>query len=654
MKTYRSLIAASLMLAALVPLQTHAADKTWTGVPSDGWDFTTANWTTLLWVDGDNAIFPGGTPLVVNLSNTVAPATMTFSAANYVIYSPTNGTNLTLNGAASITNNATGTSIATTIEGSGTLDYSGTGDLTLRGNTTGFHLGGGIAGSGNTYTGDTFIRSGTLVLSVTNRATSGPNFDNLDNHGTEWAVAGVGAVDPGATLKIGNFFDGSLGSTNRAGYYKVPRGQTKEIAHIIMSGGTLDLNGDDNNQRYPAVLGTGYIVNSSPYIRAVLKVDTKDNVYGLTLTNSCIIGDPNPVVLSPLGGTGGGDAFGKIAHEIDMDVGNSAPTTWYFTGANTFLGSWRIANGGCVVRFTQNGGMGSANAFITPNTIRINGSSPANRLDLWGTSQTTGGFAGNATSSGPNGLVCNDNPGTLSILTIGVANLGLAALAPYTTNVGTLANVTNINVVPGAGSTWNGAVLDNTGTGGTLGVTKIGTNIAQFIGKWSISGPLVVSNGVLNIVPGAGGNPWVPVLNGPVRLYNSGNPALGLVTSAGNSVIPVPALYLNGVPQTNGLYGSIGNTAGAAQVTAISNGGTPNGDVLQVANFQPPMTVTNNGTSLDISWPYVTYKLQSQTNVLSVGLTSTWYDYPGGGSSPVNVPIDQSQPTVFFRLAPAP
>ena len=641
MKTYRLLIAASLMLAALGPLQTHAADKTWTGASGDGWDLTTANWTGSAWADGDNAIFGGGGGPLVNVSNTVSPATMTFSTANYVIFSPTNGTNLTLNGAASITNNATGTSIETTIGGSGTVDYVGTGDLTLRGNTTGFHLAGGIAGSGNTNTGETFIRSGTVILSVTNRATTG-NKDNLDNHGTEWAVAGVGAVDAGATLKIGNFY-GGLDSTNAANYYLVPRGQIKETGHIIMSGGTLDLNGDNNLQRYPAVLGTGYIVNSSPYIRAVLKVDTKDNVYGQTLTNGCIIGDPNPVVLS---------AIGQIAHEIDMDVGNGAPVTWYFTGANTFLGSWRIANGGCVVRFTQNGGMGGVNALITPNTIRINGNSPANRLDLWGTSQTTGGFAGNANSTG--GIVCNDNPGTLSILTIGAADLGLAALPPFTTNVGTFSNPTNRTFTPGGGSTWNGAFVDNTGVGGTLGVTKIGTNIAQFIGSWNISGPLVVSNGVLNLVPGAGGNAFIPVLNGPVRLYNSGNPCLGLVTLAGNAVIPVPALYLNGVPQTNGLYGSIGNTAGAAQVTAISNGGTPNGDVLQVHDFQPPMTVTNNGTSLDISWPYVTYKLQSQTNALSVGITSTWYDYPGGGSSPVNVPIDQSQPTVFFRLAPAP
>ncbi len=642
MKTYRSLIAASLMLAALVPLQTHAADKTWTGASGDGWDLTTANWTGSLWVDNDDAIFGGGGGTLVNLSNTVAAGSLSFSTPNYVIYSPTNGTNLTLNGAASITNNATGTSIATTIQGSGGLNYYGTGDLTLKGNTTGGQ--GPTAGAGNTYTGDTYVRSGTLILAVTNR-TSAVNGNNLLNHGTEWAVSSVGAVDPGATLKIGNYYAG-LDSTNGAAYYKVPRGQIKETGHIIMSGGTFDLNGDDNLQNYPAVLGTGYIVNSSPYIRAVLKVDKRDGVSGETLTNGCIIGDPNPVVLSAIGG---------VAHEIDVDVGNSAPTTWYFTGANTFIGSWRLANNGVVVRFTQNGGMGGVNALITPNTIRINGGSPANRLDLWGTSQTTGGFAGNANSVTPNGLVCNDNPGTLSILTIGAADLGLNALPPFTTNVGTFSNPTNRTFTPQSGSTWNGAFVDNTGTGGTLGVTKIGTNIAQFIGKWNISGPLVVSNGVLNIVPGAGGNAWVPVLNGPVHLYNSGSPCLGLVTSVGNSVIPVPALYLNGVGQTNGRYGSIGCTdVTAAQVTAISNGGTPNSDVLEVVNFQPPMTVTNNGTSLDISWPYVTYKLQSQTNALSVGITSTWYDYPGGGSSPVNVPIDQSQPTVFFRLAPKP
>ncbi len=642
MKTYRSFIAASLMLAALAPVQMHAANNnTWIGTSGASWDITTpGNWSSpSTWADGANAIFGSGGGALINQNSPLAASSLTFTANGRTIYSGTIGNDLNLNGDVSITNNATGTSVGTSITGSGGLKYYGTGDLTLQGNTVGGQGPGAGVGPGNTYTGETYVRSGTLVLSVTNR-TSAVNGNNLQNHGTEWAVSAVGGVDTGATLKLGNYYAG--GQVN----YQVPRGQIREDTHVIMNGGTFDGNGEDNLQNYPAITGTGYIVNSSGVARSVLKMGSPNNVSGQTVTNACIIGDPSPVFPSPINN--------KIAHEIDIDVGNSGNTTWYFTGANTHYGTWRIANGE-IVRFTQNGGMGRANAFITPNTIRMNGANPQNRLDLNGTSQTTGGFAGNGNSTGnggqPNALVCNDNPGTLSILTIGVADLGLNALSPITTNIGTLAFPTNITVTPGGGSTWNGAVWDNTGTGGTLGVTKIGTNVAQFIGNWNISGPLVVSNGFLNLVPGAAGNPFVPVLNGPVHLYsNGGNSFLGLVTSSGTAVIPVPALYIDGVPQTNGLYGAVGTAAaGARGVSVISNGGAPTGDVLQVHDFQPPLTYTRTPTSFTFCWPYETYKLCYQTGT---GLTSTWIDYPGGDTSCVTVPISMGIPFAAFKLCP--
>jgi len=58
------------------------------------------------------------------------------------------------------------------------------------------------------------------------------------------------------------------------------------------------------------------------------------------------------------------------------------------------------------------------------------------------------------------------------------------------------------------------------------------------------------------------------------------------------------------------------------------------------------------GDNLQFSWDtsFGNYKLQSQTNGLSVGLTTNWVDYPGGGTSPVTVPIDAMNGTVFFRL----
>jgi autotransporter-associated beta strand protein len=66
----------------------------------------------------------------------------------------------------------------------------------------------------------------------------------------------------------------------------------------------------------------------------------------------------------------------------------------------------------------------------------------------------------------------------------------------------------------------------------------------------------------------------------------------------------------------------------------------------------PTLNFTQTGNSLQFSWTG-SFKLQSQTNNLNVGLNTNWADYPGG-ASPVTVPIDAMQDTVFFRLVSTP
>jgi hypothetical protein len=67
----------------------------------------------------------------------------------------------------------------------------------------------------------------------------------------------------------------------------------------------------------------------------------------------------------------------------------------------------------------------------------------------------------------------------------------------------------------------------------------------------------------------------------------------------------------------------------------------------------PAIIWTNTGTALQFSWP-AGFKLQAQTNSLNVGIRTNWIDYPGGGTSPITVPIDVLQDTVFFRLSAKP
>jgi len=647
MKKYTPLIAVSLALAALAPLQTKAANNTWIGASGGQWDLSTGgNWSpTSPWVNGDDAIFGAGGGSFVNLGSAVSAPSLTFSSPNYNIYSANTAFDLTLTGAVSITNNAADVKIQSSIRGTGGLKYYGTGDITLTGNT---NVPSTDTINCNTYTGETFIYSGTLIGKAATNAT-GNTQNNLNNHGGQWAISAVGGVYPGAKLKIGNEYRGAQFN------FLAPRGQIREGSHVIMAGGVFDGNGDDNLQSYPAIYGTGYVTNGSRVARSVLKMGVPDGVNQVVNCDYLISSPSDAPIVSPI--------TNKFAGEIHFDLGgdgdlngnlNPSTTRWIFSNTNKFYGTWRFST---YVRITKDGALGKVYKYLTPNTLRMGDGAT---LDLYGTTQETGGFVGGASSPGgvPKGRVCNNKPDSLAILTIGAANLGLNALAPSLETVTDYG--TNILWTPGGGNVWAGGVVDNTGVGGKLGITKVGTNIAQFTGTWNISGPLVVSNGFLNLVPGAGAGA-TPVLNGPVYLYSNGNipgtvtnSYLGLFTITQNAVIQVPALYIDGVPQTNGLYGAIGNTAGAREVSVISNGSTPGGDVLEVVNFQPPMTVTNNGTSLNISWPYATYKLQAQTNSTSVGITGTWSDYPGGGTSPVTVPIDQNNGTVFLKLSPKP
>ena len=68
----------------------------------------------------------------------------------------------------------------------------------------------------------------------------------------------------------------------------------------------------------------------------------------------------------------------------------------------------------------------------------------------------------------------------------------------------------------------------------------------------------------------------------------------------------------------------------------------------------PTLSWTNTGATIQFSWP-ASFKLQAQTNSLSVGIRTNWADYPGGGTTNIiTVPIDTARDTVFFRLVPKP
>jgi len=115
--------------------------------------------------------------------------------------------------------------------------------------------------------------------------------------------------------------------------------------------------------------------------------------------------------------------------------------------------------------------------------------------------------------------------------------------------------------------------------------------------------------------------------------------------SVGGAINRVASLVTNGVPVADGVYGSA-NSGGFI---------VGPGSLVVGAAVPPPSPVhlTNSYStgSLSLSWPAGQgWKLQMQTNGLSVGLSNNWVTITDGSGSSTNITVDASKPTSFFRL----
>jgi PKD repeat protein len=70
-----------------------------------------------------------------------------------------------------------------------------------------------------------------------------------------------------------------------------------------------------------------------------------------------------------------------------------------------------------------------------------------------------------------------------------------------------------------------------------------------------------------------------------------------------------------------------------------------NGVIPVLTYHYSPQTGT-----MEISWAGTGGHLQGQTNSLGAGLTTNWYNCPGGSNRPVVITIDKANPAVMYRL----
>jgi autotransporter-associated beta strand protein len=374
---------------------------------------------------------------------------------------------------------------------------------------------------------------------------------------------------------------------------------------------------------------------------------------------------------------------------------------WILTGTNTYTGGTTIANGLLQI------GAGAASGNIGNGNIINNGALNFNRSGIL---TVSGGITGTGAltndGSGTVILVADNtysggttiNAGTLQIGN-GGASGKLNAAQPVINN-GTLvfnssSNFTLNGNISGSGSlvkngsgtlTLNGASAYTGTTGITNGnlfvngvsasasttVYNTGGFFRKFGGSGTLFGPLTLAGQLTTLAPGPaagsigtltinhnlsfGGNVEIEVnkslsqsndlvfVGGALtNTWTGGFTPTLTVTNLGPALVAGDTFTVFSKPLQNGAVLSV-TGAGATWVNNLA----VDGSISVISATRPSLNFSLVGSSLQFSWntSFGNFKLQSTTNILS----NNWADYPGGGTSPVTVPIDVTKPTVFFRL----
>ena len=556
----------------------HALGKStanaWANTSGD-FSWAGANWTNpTTWADDGDALFQEAGVGTVLVGSPTVVHKLDFRVPGYVVQG--NGGTLQLGGdaAGAVASVRAPATLAASLVGEQRLVVVGTSQLTLAGDA-----GAGVA---NAFTGGTYVRGGTVILKAAGGATSGDSF----------ALGNIEAIDAGATVRIGTENDGTTNVRPADGQVL----RTATTGRLRLTGGTFDNHGDDNGLQYPPPEGSGTILNSSPYKRAVLKLQRGDG--GIFVFDGQIKdGGPNTT-------TSQGIAYQQ---NVDMNGGNY---TLVLGGSNAFTGFIRLnsATGNTII-LTNQGTLGYPPPVNAPaRHILMN----SGKIDLNGTSQRVGYvFTGNDSGS----VITNSAPGTVSTLTVGF-------------------NVTNLVAYNGAATPrgLRAPLLDDPSTGGVLALTKEGSGI-QPLGTYPADAPAnpvasnyhgdtTVNDGILQVLSLGAISP-----NSAFRL----NTTQGVLQLDFTGIAPVKQLFVNGRELPNGVYGS--ETAPIA--------GTGKLQVTQ-STFVPPPTlvVAPVAGGLRISWDQGT--LES-----SADLAGPWSPVDGATQSPIDV--SSSEGRRFYR-----
>jgi len=227
----------------------------------------------------------------------------------------------------------------------------------------------------------------------------------------------------------------------------------------------------------------------------------------------------------------------------------------------------------------------------------------------------------------------------------GVTPISSVGFTAFTGGSGTWAQITTGSIV--APTNANSALIQIFGaTGAVLGgygevlVDDVSLTTTSPSGSPTVVSSTVHSGAVFTATVQTNGVTATDATGTVAFKTNSVAQSTGTVASgtANSTPTSVPASYtITAIYSGDSFYASSTNTL-----------------VVVGVNTTPTNIVTSvSGHQLTISWPadHTGWKLQSQTNDLSTGLSATWYDVAGSTTTnQMTFTIDPANPTVFYRM----
>ncbi|EHF0486258.1 autotransporter outer membrane beta-barrel domain-containing protein, partial [Salmonella enterica] len=506
----------------------------------------------------DNAISGSGQVVKSGDETLTLSGTNTYSGGTLISGGTLVASNVEALGTGDVTDNAvlelnTGGDFDNAISGSGQVEKSGDGTLTLSGS--------------NTYTGGTTINDGTLIATSVDALGSGDVTDNatlaLNTGGTfDNTISGSGKVeksgDDALTLSGANSYTGgtliSGGTLVASNVEALGSGDVTDNATLALNtGGTFD----------NTISGSGQVVKSGDDVLTLSGSNTYTG--GTTISGGTLIA-------SNVDALGTGDVTNDATLELNTggdftnnisgngQVVKSGDDTLTFSGSNTYTGGTLISSGTLVANDVNALGTGD----VTDNaTLELN---------------TGGDFTNNISGSGQ---VVKSGDDTLTLS-------GTNSYTGGTTISGGTLVATNVEAL-GTGDVTNNATLElNTGgdftnnISGSGQVVKSGDETLTLSGANSYTGGTLISSGTLvaNDVNALGTG---DVTDNAVLELNTGGDFDNAISGSGQVVKSGDeTLTLSGANSYTGGTLISGGTLVATSVEALGSGDVTDNAVLEL------------------------------------------------------------------------